>query len=194
MLTAFSCADFGLSKEAIDHEKKAYSFCGTVEYMAPEVVNRQGHSHSADWWSYGVLMVGTLSRTGNCSCPCSGAPRHGSVCRPDLLTWGGLPTLPKGLPKGLSRPPARSVGPSRLLCQWMLGCEGSVGCVGVSVGCVGCMGVSVGCAGVRGGVRVHPSAGPSLSVQIWCHRLAAAGSQGSGRSRHWPGHVPMQTL
>lgn len=52
-------ADFGLSKEAIDHEKKAYSFCGTVEYMAPEVVNRQGHTHSADWWSYGVLMVST---------------------------------------------------------------------------------------------------------------------------------------
>ena len=50
-------SDFGLCKEAIDHEKKAYSFCGTVEYMAPEVVNRQGHNHSADWWSYGVLMV-----------------------------------------------------------------------------------------------------------------------------------------
>lgn len=49
--------DFGLCKEAIDHEKKAYSFCGTVEYMAPEVVNRQGHTHSADWWSFGVLMV-----------------------------------------------------------------------------------------------------------------------------------------
>ncbi|CAJ0938338.1 unnamed protein product [Ranitomeya imitator] len=48
--------DFGLCKESIDHEKKAYSFCGTVEYMAPEVVTRQGHSHSADWWSYGVLM------------------------------------------------------------------------------------------------------------------------------------------
>ncbi|KAG7264959.1 hypothetical protein CRUP_034277 [Coryphaenoides rupestris] len=48
--------DFGLSKEAIDHENKAYSFCGTVEYMAPEVVNRRGHTHSADWWSYGVLM------------------------------------------------------------------------------------------------------------------------------------------
>jgi serine/threonine protein kinase len=48
--------DFGLCKEAIDHEK-AYSFCGTVEYMAPEVVNRQGHIQSADWWSFGVLMV-----------------------------------------------------------------------------------------------------------------------------------------
>lgn len=52
-----SCSDFGLSKESIDHENKAYSFCGTVEYMAPEVVNRRGHTHSADWWSYGVLMV-----------------------------------------------------------------------------------------------------------------------------------------
>lgn len=52
--------DFGLCKEAIDHEKKAYSFCGTVEYMAPEVVNRQGHIHSADWWSFGVLMVRRL--------------------------------------------------------------------------------------------------------------------------------------
>lgn len=50
-------ADFGLSKESIDHEKKAYSFCGTVEYMAPEVVNRRGHTQSADWWSFGVLMV-----------------------------------------------------------------------------------------------------------------------------------------
>uniref|UniRef100_A0A6Q2X6Q1 non-specific serine/threonine protein kinase n=1 Tax=Esox lucius TaxID=8010 RepID=A0A6Q2X6Q1_ESOLU len=51
------CVDFGLSKESIDHENKAYSFCGTVEYMAPEVVNRRGHTTSADWWSYGVLMV-----------------------------------------------------------------------------------------------------------------------------------------
>ncbi|XP_065106550.1 ribosomal protein S6 kinase alpha-1 [Paramisgurnus dabryanus] len=53
--------DFGLSKESIDHENKAYSFCGTVEYMAPEVVNRRGHTHSADWWSYGVLMFEMLT-------------------------------------------------------------------------------------------------------------------------------------
>ncbi|XP_016372251.1 ribosomal protein S6 kinase 2 alpha-like isoform X6 [Sinocyclocheilus rhinocerous] len=53
--------DFGLCKEAIDYEKKAYSFCGTVEYMAPEVVNRQGHTHSADWWSFGVLMFEMLT-------------------------------------------------------------------------------------------------------------------------------------
>lgn len=49
--------DFGLSKESLFQDKKTYSFCGTVEYMAPEVVNRKGHGTAADWWSYGVLMV-----------------------------------------------------------------------------------------------------------------------------------------
>ncbi|XP_062393126.1 ribosomal protein S6 kinase alpha-3-like [Sardina pilchardus] len=55
--------DFGLSKESVDQENKAYSFCGTVEYMAPEVVNRRGHTHTADWWSYGVLMFEMLTGT-----------------------------------------------------------------------------------------------------------------------------------
>lgn len=51
-----SLTDFGLSKLPLN-DQKAYSFCGTVEYMAPEVVNRHGHSFVADWWSFGVLMV-----------------------------------------------------------------------------------------------------------------------------------------
>lgn len=53
--------DFGLSKESIFEEKKTFSFCGTVEYMAPEVVNRKGHGTAADWWSYGVLMFEMLT-------------------------------------------------------------------------------------------------------------------------------------
>ena len=52
--------DFGHSKESVDQEKKAYSFCATVECMAPEVVNRRSHFQSADWWPYGVLMFETL--------------------------------------------------------------------------------------------------------------------------------------
>lgn len=48
--------DFGLSKQPLDGTK-TFSFCGTVEYMAPEVVNRKGHDVAADWWSFGVLMV-----------------------------------------------------------------------------------------------------------------------------------------
>lgn len=51
--------DFGLSKESVDG--KTYSFCGTVEYMAPEVVNRRGHTTAADWWSFGVLMYEMLT-------------------------------------------------------------------------------------------------------------------------------------
>ncbi|XP_047525186.1 ribosomal protein S6 kinase 2 beta isoform X1 [Pieris napi] len=63
--------DFGLSKLPPSSDK-AYSFCGTVEYMAPEVVNRKGHTFAADWWSFGVLMFEML--TGNL--PFHGANRH----------------------------------------------------------------------------------------------------------------------
>ncbi|XP_031825479.1 ribosomal protein S6 kinase 2 beta isoform X1 [Nomia melanderi] len=55
-----SLTDFGLSKQPLD-DCKAYSFCGTVEYMAPEIVNRKGHSFAADWWSFGVLMFEMLT-------------------------------------------------------------------------------------------------------------------------------------
>ncbi|CAL4058805.1 unnamed protein product, partial [Meganyctiphanes norvegica] len=54
-----SLTDFGLCKEALND--KAYSFCGTVEYMAPEVVNRRGHNTAADWWSFGVLLFEMLT-------------------------------------------------------------------------------------------------------------------------------------
>ncbi|GFY27124.1 ribosomal protein S6 kinase alpha-2 [Trichonephila clavipes] len=55
-----SLTDFGLCKEALS-DQKAYSFCGTVEYMAPEVINRKGHTTAADWWSFGVLMFEMLT-------------------------------------------------------------------------------------------------------------------------------------
>jgi len=50
--------DFGLSKDNVADitENSLQTFCGTVEYMAPELVKGQKYSVAVDWWSYGVLV------------------------------------------------------------------------------------------------------------------------------------------
>ena len=44
--------DFGLSKEAIDGEHRCRSMTGTVEYMAPEVIQQQSYGTAVDWWYF----------------------------------------------------------------------------------------------------------------------------------------------
>ncbi|KAH8878208.1 E3 ubiquitin-protein ligase [Schistosoma japonicum] len=53
--------DFGLSKERVDRDNLTHTFCGTIEYMAPEILLRQGHGRAVDWWSLGTLMYDMLS-------------------------------------------------------------------------------------------------------------------------------------
>ncbi|XP_023508873.2 ribosomal protein S6 kinase-related protein isoform X5 [Equus caballus] len=47
--------DFGLSRH-LPQGSQAYTICGTLQYMAPEVLSGGPYNHAADWWSLGVLL------------------------------------------------------------------------------------------------------------------------------------------
>ena len=52
--------DFGVAKE-FEENTRSNSMCGTVEYMAPEIVLGKGHDKAADWWSVGILLFEMLT-------------------------------------------------------------------------------------------------------------------------------------
>jgi len=54
--------DFGISKEGLvaDNDRTA-TFCGTPEYLAPEVLEGKGYTKAVDWWSFGTLMYEMLT-------------------------------------------------------------------------------------------------------------------------------------
>jgi len=54
--------DFGFAKK-LQAGRKTWTFCGTPEYVAPEVILNKGHDISADYWSLGVLMFELLTGT-----------------------------------------------------------------------------------------------------------------------------------
>ena len=52
--------DFGLSREGVVGKEIAKSFCGSIAYLAPEMLNRTGHGKAVDWYLLGVLFYELL--------------------------------------------------------------------------------------------------------------------------------------
>lgn len=53
--------DFGLSKELVSAGDRTNTFCGTPEYLAPEVLDGKHYTKSVDWWSMGTLIFEMLT-------------------------------------------------------------------------------------------------------------------------------------
>ncbi|XP_036405226.1 protein kinase C delta type-like [Megalops cyprinoides] len=103
-------ADFGLCKDNMLGDKRAFSFCGSEHYIAPEIFQGKDYSFPVDWWSFGVLVFELL--TGE-------SPFHGadddelamSVCMdtPQYPSWINEESK-DFLEKLLERDPTRRLG------------------------------------------------------------------------------------
>ncbi|KAH6587813.1 hypothetical protein BASA50_011115 [Batrachochytrium salamandrivorans] len=102
--------DFGLCKENMTFDETTHTFCGTSEYLAPEVLTGQGYGKAVDWWSLGILFYEMTT----------GLPpfysentnlMYKKILHNDLVFPPGFPPQAQSLCRGLiDRDPKRRLG------------------------------------------------------------------------------------
>uniref|UniRef100_A0A8C1MZS5 Protein kinase domain-containing protein n=1 Tax=Cyprinus carpio TaxID=7962 RepID=A0A8C1MZS5_CYPCA len=72
-IRCFGCND----SWRLEHGGRAFTICGTIQYMAPEVLSGGPYNHVADWWSLGILLFALATD----KFPVSPEPDHCSISR-----------------------------------------------------------------------------------------------------------------
>ncbi|KAI9330990.1 kinase-like domain-containing protein, partial [Obelidium mucronatum] len=53
-------ADYGICKGKMGFNQTTKTYCGTAEYMAPEIIQGGRYTRAVDWWGFGVLFFASL--------------------------------------------------------------------------------------------------------------------------------------